>query len=121
MLGWLAQAIVGAQPQCELLFCASRDGWDWRVFHSRCDNKGATLTVVREREHGYVFGGYADAPWHSRSGRIGSGGARGVSVRAAVPRRPGADADGADGEVERAGDVRQCGLGADVWLLGAPP
>ena len=34
----------------------------------------ATLTVIKECEHGYVFGGYADAPWHSRNEEIGSGG-----------------------------------------------
>jgi hypothetical protein len=62
-----------------LLFRASRDGWDANAFHRHCDGQGSTLTVIREREHGYVFGGYADAPWHSGSdgpspGRIESGG-----------------------------------------------
>jgi hypothetical protein len=45
----------------------SRDGWEARDFHSRCDGKGATLTVVRSEE-GYVFGGYASVPWASSGG-----------------------------------------------------
>jgi hypothetical protein len=80
ILGWLAEAQADHKtPQCELLFRASRDGWDANAFHKHCDGQGSTLTVIREREHGYVFGGYADAPWHSGSdgpspGRIESGG-----------------------------------------------
>jgi hypothetical protein len=65
MLRWLADSNGGGDvpPQCELLFRASRDGWDCQAFHRHCDNKGATLTVIRERSQGYVFGGYTDAPW----------------------------------------------------------
>ena len=46
-----------------LLYRASRDGWAASNFHSCCDNKGPTVTVVKS---GYcVFGGYTDEPWES--------------------------------------------------------
>ena len=47
-----------------LLYRASRDGWDSNHFHSKCDNKGPTLTVIK-CTGGYVFGGYAHAAWTS--------------------------------------------------------
>ena len=45
----------------------SRDGWKADDFHSKCDGKGATLTLVRSEE-GYVFGGYTAVPWTSAGG-----------------------------------------------------
>ena len=48
----------------ELLYRASRDGWQCQDFHSRCDNKGATVTVIK-CTGGFVFGGYADVSWRS--------------------------------------------------------
>ena len=48
----------------ELLYRASRDGFQAQDFHSRCDGKGATITVIK-CSGGFVFGGYADVPWHS--------------------------------------------------------
>jgi len=66
--GWLAEAQAeGKVPHCELLFRASRDGWDAEEFHARCDRQGATLTVIKERDNGYVFGGYADVSWDTNS------------------------------------------------------
>ena len=48
---------------CELLFRASRDGWECDAFHRHCDGQGATVTLIQERKHGYVFGGYAANSW----------------------------------------------------------
>ena len=48
---------------CELLFRASRDGWECDAFHRHCDEQGATVTLIQERKHGYVFGGYAANSW----------------------------------------------------------
>ena len=59
---WLAEVNKTSEP--ELLYCASRDGWNASDFHSKCNNKGATITVVKTSE-GYVFGGYADQSWAS--------------------------------------------------------
>jgi hypothetical protein len=58
----------GKQVKLELLYRASRDGWQGQDFHSRCDNKGATVTVI-ECTGGFVFGGYADVSW-----KLGTGG-----------------------------------------------
>ncbi len=61
---WLAEVRRNTVP--ELLYCASRDGWKANDFHRKCDNKGATLTIVTSKE-GYVFGGYSDHSWSSGS------------------------------------------------------
>ena len=47
-----------------LLYKATRDGFGAYDFHSRCDHKGATLTIY-ESNYGYVFGGYASISWTS--------------------------------------------------------
>ena len=60
----LLQGSHGKQATLELLYRASRDGWRAQDFHSRCDNKGATVTVIK-CTGGFVFGGYADRPWNS--------------------------------------------------------
>mmetsp|Transcript_23119 Transcript_23119/g.68192 ORF Transcript_23119/g.68192 Transcript_23119/m.68192 type:complete len:497 (-) Transcript_23119:326-1816(-) len=54
----------GISSSFELLYRASRDGWQSNCFHSRCDGKGSTLTVVRSTG-GFIFGGFADVPWSS--------------------------------------------------------
>ena len=46
-----------------LLFRASRDGFAAESFHSKCDDKGPTVTVVQSGS--FVFGGFADAAWSS--------------------------------------------------------
>jgi len=50
------------------LYKGSRDGFSASNFHSKCDNKGPTLTVVSVGE-GYVsdfiFGGFNPGPWNS--------------------------------------------------------
>ena len=40
---------------------AKSDGFTAHDFHSRCDNKGPTITLVRVRE--FVFGGFLDQNW----------------------------------------------------------
>lgn len=47
-----------------LLYRGSRDGMHAQAFHSLCDDKGATLVLVKCGE-GWVFGGYAGASWKS--------------------------------------------------------
>ena len=47
-----------------LLFRASRDGFAASVFHSKCDHKGATITVVKSG--GSIFGGFTENPWKSK-------------------------------------------------------
>ena len=47
-----------------LLFRASRDGFAALAFHSKCDNKGPTVTVVKSG--GNIFGGFTGNAWKSK-------------------------------------------------------
>ena len=47
-----------------LCYRASSHGWGGSTFHSRCDNRGPTVTIIRA--HGYIFGGYTDNSWISK-------------------------------------------------------
>ncbi|KAL9954725.1 hypothetical protein ACROYT_G042298 [Oculina patagonica] len=47
--------------QWRLLFRASRDGFSAATFHSRCDNKGATVTIVKSGNN--IFGGFTEESW----------------------------------------------------------
>ena len=40
---------------------AKTDGWEASTFHSNCDGKGPTVTIVQVGS--YVFGGYTDTSW----------------------------------------------------------
>ena len=48
-----------------LLYRGSRDGMNALNFHSKVDNKGPTLVVLRANETGAVFGGFNDKTWLS--------------------------------------------------------
>ncbi len=48
-----------------LLYRASRDGWTGAKFHSCCDNKGPTVTVVKSSKGNDLFGGYFEDQWES--------------------------------------------------------
>jgi hypothetical protein len=53
--------------QMTLLYRGSRDGVQGSSFHSRCDGKPHTITII-ETTKGYIFGGYTPIPWESSSG-----------------------------------------------------
>ncbi|CAF3659459.1 unnamed protein product [Rotaria sordida] len=48
----------------ELIYKATRDGFDADIFHSRCNNKGPTMTIIQSNNN-YLFGGYTTIPWTS--------------------------------------------------------
>ena len=48
----------------KLCWRASRDGWSSSRFHSLCDEKGPTVTIVKVGK--YIFGGYTNLPWSIR-------------------------------------------------------
>ncbi|CAF1387192.1 unnamed protein product [Rotaria sordida] len=48
----------------ELIYKATRDGFDTNTFHSRCNNKGPTMTIIQSNNN-YLFGGYTAIPWTS--------------------------------------------------------
>ena len=50
-----------------LLFRASRDGFAASAFHSKCDNKGPTVTIVRSGNN--IFGGFTEESW-TNSGKF---------------------------------------------------
>ena len=58
------QTLNGWLPKWRLLFRASRDGFTAETFHSRCNNKGPTVTIVKSGEN--IFGGFTEQPWKSK-------------------------------------------------------
>ena len=52
-----------------LLYRASRDGWAASNFHSCCDNKAPTVTVIQSGN--YVFGGYTEREWKGKNQWLG--------------------------------------------------
>jgi hypothetical protein len=50
--------------QWELIYKASRDGFNANAFHTRCNNKGPTMTIIQSNNN-YLFGGYTSIPWTS--------------------------------------------------------
>lgn len=60
---WLPEKYKSMVPQ--LLFRSSRDGSEPKTFHTLCDNKGPTITLVKTGIYDKVIGGFADKSWHS--------------------------------------------------------
>ena len=52
--------------KCDLLYRASDNGYSIKQFHSLCDNKDATITII-ESNHGNIFGGYTSKSWQSHA------------------------------------------------------
>ncbi|KAG9305339.1 hypothetical protein G9A89_007834 [Geosiphon pyriformis] len=49
----------------KLLLRGSRDGFTPANFHQLCDNKGATVSVIKVKGTGQLIGGYNLQSWHS--------------------------------------------------------
>jgi hypothetical protein len=64
---WLKED--GSDGGLSLLYQGSRDGLSASAFHTKCDNKGCTLTII-ETTDGKVIGGYSNASWSSSFGYI---------------------------------------------------
>ncbi|XP_068672579.1 uncharacterized protein [Montipora foliosa] len=45
---------------------AKTDGWAASTFHSNCDGKGPTVTIIKVGS--FIFGGYTDQSWSSSNG-----------------------------------------------------
>jgi len=50
-----------------LLYRATRDGWEEKDFHQRCDNQGPTITLLRPTKKKSCIGGFTNVPWSSVS------------------------------------------------------
>jgi hypothetical protein len=60
----LSEFYDNTQQKWQLLYKASRDGFDVNVFHNRCNNNGATMTIIQSNNN-YLFGGYTSVAWAS--------------------------------------------------------
>ena len=59
LTGWLSSQ----EGKWKLLFRGSRDGFQAQTFHSKCDNKGPTVTIMKSGN--YIFGGFTEKSWDS--------------------------------------------------------
>ena len=48
--------------QMELLYRGTKDGMHCSNFHNKCDNKGETITLIKN-DKGYIFGGFLSVSW----------------------------------------------------------
>ena len=65
LLRWLPpQDTQERRRRLRLLFRASQDGFMAKTFHSKCDNKGPTVTIVQSGK--YIFGGFTEESWDSK-------------------------------------------------------
>jgi len=55
---------IGGRHKYTLLYKISRDGCNATTFHTNCNNKGATVTVLYN-SNGSVYGGYTSLSWMS--------------------------------------------------------
>jgi hypothetical protein len=61
------QSLAGFTANLSLLWRGTRDGFAASMFHSKCDGKTNTITIIKSTLN-YVFGGYASVAWDSTSG-----------------------------------------------------
>ena len=61
---WLKEKLKSVQSDFVLAYRASRNGWNSSNFHSLCDNKGPTVTVVKSGN--YIFGGFTEQSWDGK-------------------------------------------------------
>lgn len=47
-----------------VLYRGSKDGFNGKSFHQKCDGKGPTFTVIKT-DKGFMFGGFTSKSWHS--------------------------------------------------------
>jgi hypothetical protein len=55
------------QSERALIYRATRDGFKASSFHSKCDSKAKTITIIKTKDN-YVFGGYTAASWDRKIG-----------------------------------------------------
>ena len=60
----------GIKDKFKLLYKASQDGFRSYDFHSRCDGKANTLTILKASESEFIFGGFTSATSDSSDQQI---------------------------------------------------
>eukprot|EP00826_Nyctotherus_ovalis_P014220 TRINITY_DN1393_c0_g1_i1.p1 TRINITY_DN1393_c0_g1~~TRINITY_DN1393_c0_g1_i1.p1 ORF type:complete len:469 (+),score=87.59 TRINITY_DN1393_c0_g1_i1:195-1601(+) len=63
LLSWISETCKNYKIDLKLLWKGSRDGFIAETFHSKCDNKGPTVTIVKSNN--FIFGGYTEKSWTS--------------------------------------------------------
>jgi hypothetical protein len=63
--GTLIKSWIGGTFTQKLCWRATRDGWAGSIFHSRCNYKKPTVTLVKVGS--YIFGGYATESWEGET------------------------------------------------------
>jgi len=65
---WILQSESPANPgstlHLNLVYKGSRDGFKYKAFHEKCDNKSSTITVIKSKDYGRIFGGYTQQTWN---------------------------------------------------------
>lgn len=51
-----------------MLYRATRDGWNVKDFHGRCDGNGPSVTLIKVKETNKICGGFTSLPWSSTGG-----------------------------------------------------
>ena len=64
LTNWLQAKLASATFTYTLIYRASRNGWNAVNFHSACDRKGPTVTVVKSGNN--IFGGYTEQSWERK-------------------------------------------------------
>ena len=61
LASFLAPVVGQMESKLERCHSALANGWDPAKFHSNCDNRKHTVTIIKKGP--YIFGGYTDIPW----------------------------------------------------------
>ena len=64
LMMWLSEVGFGEKYWAPC-YRATTDGWSKEAFHSKCDNKGPTITLARRES--YLFGGFSYHSWQSKN------------------------------------------------------
>ena len=70
--GWLKVAPHGDHTYWVRCYEAIHNGWSSQTFHHNCDNKGASVVIVKTQVggHEYFFGGYNNIGWKGKDSDI---------------------------------------------------
>ena len=63
---WFLDPVLHSASSTDFVKCwhAKTDGWAASTFHSNCDGRGPTVTIIEVNDS--VFGGYTDVSWSSK-------------------------------------------------------
>lgn len=60
-LGEWLKSVTHSNRYWKLCWRASKDGWAAQTFHTQCDGKSPTVTIVKA--NGNIFGGFTKSQW----------------------------------------------------------